>query len=138
MRTSFTAVDIVWTRLKTSPLSAAISGGIYKHGRPLNSGKEDCVVNSLPISGAQLQEGVLNVNIHVPNIVIVSEGNQDATQPNSPRLDELTRIAIDRLTDAWEESGDVNFTIEQQVLIQEDSINEHYSNIRLTFFSVNV
>lgn len=137
MRTTLDIVDILYHVLSGSGLASAISGGVYKH-RPVNSGKEDVVINSLPVSGSQLQEGVANVNIHVPNLALNIGGIQDRTQPNHDRLKTLTSLAVTTLNDVWRESGDVSFTVLTQSLFEEPEIFEHYVNIRLNYFSVNV
>lgn len=135
MTTTLDAVDIVWKRLNESPIKAAITGGIYKK-RPLNSSLEDVVINSLPISALQLQEGLVNVNIHVPNLVITNGTVQDPTQPNHARLKALATIAALSLNDVW--IDDVHFTIQQQTVFEEPEINEHYVNFRLLFYAVNI
>ncbi|RPE05554.1 hypothetical protein EGT74_24535 [Chitinophaga lutea] len=137
MRTTLDVVDIVWQWLNASPLKAAITGGIYKY-RPQNSTSEDVVINSLPITGEQVQEGVVNVNIHVPNPILNSNGTQDQSQANHPRLKELASIAVESLTDIWVESAEVNFTVQNQMVFPEPDNNEHYVNIRLSFISVNL
>jgi hypothetical protein len=59
----------------------------------MNSDKEDVVINSLPINNSQMQSGVFNVNIHVPNLVLNINGNIDTTQPNHERIKQLTALA---------------------------------------------
>ncbi|GAA0561552.1 hypothetical protein [Chitinophaga japonensis] len=138
MITTFHEEDIVYQRLNTSALKTAITGIIKKGKRPLNSTKEDVVINTLPISALQLQEGIVNVNIYVPNLVITVGGVQDFTQPDSARLKELTTTAIDLLTDQWPESGDINYTVQQQTLFEDEESKSHYVNIRLQFYAINV
>lgn len=138
MITTLTAVDIVLQQLVTSPIKTAITGGIYKK-RPLNSQLEDVIINSPTINAGQLQEGLVNVNVHVPNIVISVGGVQDPTQPNTLRLQQLVDMAVTVLADAWKDGGDVNFTVQQiSGLIEESENNSHYVNIRLLFYAVNL
>lgn len=136
MKTTLKLIDILWQRLNGSPLATALTGGIYKHQRPINSREEDVVINCLPINNEQLQQAIANVNIHVPNLVLSSNGAQDDTQPNHVRLDELTDLAIERLTDVWAE--DYNFDIEQQVLFSDSEAKDHYINIRIEFNNINL
>lgn len=138
MITTFHEEDIVYQRLNTSTLKTAITGIIKKGKRPLNSTKEDVVINSLPINSLQLQEGIINVNIYVPNLTITIGGVQDFTQPNSARLKELTDTAVDLLNDQWPEAGDVNYTVQQQSLLDDPDSSSHYVNIRLQFYAINV
>jgi hypothetical protein len=134
MITTLDIVDIGWDRLHGGILSQTITGGVYKHERPINSDKEDVVINSLPINNSQMQSGVFNVNIHVPNLVLNINGNIDTTQPNHERIKQLTALAIVELTDVW--LNDYNFDVQQQNVIQDT--NDTYSNIRLDFFNINI
>lgn len=134
--TTFDVVDIVYARLKNGVLAAAINGGVYKEQRPVNSQKEDVVVNSLPINNLDMQTGVVNVNIHVPNLNVVVNGTTDPEQPNWARLKPLAALGVIDLTDVWAE--DYNFNIQQQVFIKDDEYKDHYINIRLDFFSINI
>src|SRR5688572_11465347 len=96
MRTTFDIVDIIYPVLKTNAaLTAALTGSVYKtDGRPINSDKEDIVIGSLPINNEQLQQAVMNINIHVPNLDLLLNGVQDKTKPNLKRLKELTALVI--------------------------------------------
>lgn len=135
--TPFDAIDIIWQKLHAS--SIAVSGGIYKLSRPLNSAKEDIVVNSITLNADQLQEGVLNVNIHVPNLTLEIGGVTDNSQPNFSRLKALTDTVVGILIDQWADDGSYNFSVQQPGNpIAEPDINQHYSNIRIEFFSVNL
>lgn len=136
MMTTLEAVNIVWRILNDSALKNALSGSIYKLKRPLNSAKEDVVVNSLPINSEQLQYGVINVNLHVPNLVITANGAQDYTQPDFVRLKELSATAIPLLTDVWDDGW--HFDVQQHTVIEEAEVNEHFVNIRLEFYAVNI
>lgn len=138
MTTPYDAIDILWARMN-SDLKGSISGGVYKLSRPLNSDKEDIVINSITLNAAQLQEGVLNVNIHVPNLSINVNGVQDNTQPNFSRLKALTALAVSSLSDVWASLGEYNYTPQEPGNpLKEDGIDSYYSNIRVEFFSVNI
>lgn len=136
MKTTLEVIDIIWQLLNGSPLADAITGGVYKNLRPLNTAKEDVVINCLPVNNAQLQQGVANVNIHVPNLILNVNGVQDKTQPNHARLQLLTGLAIQELLNVWE--GDYNLDIEQQTIFADEEANSHYSNIRIQFNNINL
>lgn len=136
MITTLDLVDIIWQRLNGSPLKTAISGGLYKHRRPAGSQTEDVVINSLPINNVQLQTGIANVNIHVPNLTIEASGVQDSKQPNSIRLQELAAIAIEALSDVW--AGDYNYDVQQQTLLEDEEAGDYYINIRIEFYNINI
>jgi hypothetical protein len=129
-------INLIYTRLKTGALAAEITGSIYKGKRPLESLVEDVVINSLPINALQVQAAVANVNIHVPNITVTVVGIADKSQPNFQRLQELTELALIELSDVW--ADDYNFDVQQQVVIEDEDFKDHFSNIRLEFFSINI
>lgn len=136
MKTTLNLVDILWQRINASPLKTAVTGGVYKHRRPTASQKEDVVINCLPINNEQLQQGIANVNIHVPNKAIAVNGIQDNTQPDHERLSELTELAITSLTDVWQD--DYQFDIEQQQFFADEEAGDHYINLRIEFFNINI
>lgn len=137
MRSTLDIIDIIWQVLNSSSLKTAITGGLYKGNRPLNSKLIDVTINSLPIMGTQLQLGYANVNIHVPNLV-TGGSQQDNTLPDHLTLKTLTNLAIQILNDVVTESGDVSISIEFQHTFSEPEISQHYSNIRLQVYAVNV
>lgn len=137
MKSTLTAVNILYQILKLNTgITTAISGKVYKDNRPINSGKEDIVVNSLPINFEQVQQAVLNVNIHVPNLELNINGVQDNTQPNLARLETITDLVITAVKDHV--GSDYWFFIQQQNVFPSDPLGEYYSNIRINFFSENI
>ena len=138
MKTGLDVVDILRAYLATSALMSDANkpnGGLYKYQRPLNSAKEDVVVNSLAQGRGQISEGVLNVNIYVPNLThpVVAKG--DNTQPNVPRLKYLTNLASIALDEVYGE--DYNFRVQQDNLFP-DANNQHYVNLRIEITSINI
>lgn len=134
MRTTLDVVDDIYSALKSGSFKSAITGDIYKHKRLLDSRKEDVVINSLPISNQQLQTGIANVNIHVADIPVTTGSGTD-NHPNHVRLKELAGLAIAEL-EVW--SGDYHFDVQQQTIIQEETGNEHFVNIRVNYYSINL
>jgi hypothetical protein len=135
MMTSLDMVDVLFQVLWNSSLRNNISGSIYKYKRPASSTKEDVVINSLPVNNLQLQTAVLNVNIHVPNVVATLNGSQDNSIPNTKRLKAIVDEAIPMLKDRW--AQDYNFDIQQQNLFEDDNGTSHYINIRIDFYNIN-
>ncbi|MBC9913186.1 hypothetical protein [Chitinophaga varians] len=136
MITTLKAIDAIWKLLNDSALRTEVSGGVYKLKRPINSQREDVVVNSLPFDSLQLQKGIINVNIHVPNLVITANGIQDTTQPDFVRLSELASIAAPLLTDSWNDEW--HFDVQQHTVIEEAELREHFVNFRLEFYAINL
>jgi hypothetical protein len=133
MKTTFDLVNTIYTALFNSAMRTAISGSIYKQQRPLDSTKEDVVINALPITGDQLQSSIININIHVPNLLIESNGKQDNTQPNLVKLKSLTDLVIAAVNNTY--GVNFNYSVQQQTLIQD--IDDYYSNIRVQFNLIN-
>ena len=135
MTTTLDIVDTLFARLDASALKTAINGNICKHRRDPNSTSEDVVINSLPVNNEQLSRAVANVNVHVPDIEVTVNGQQDK-QPNHPRLKQLAGIAVTALNDVWETNK--NYTVQQQTLIRDADAGDHYINIRIEFNIVNL
>jgi hypothetical protein len=132
MRTNIDALNIVWSVLNGSPLKSAIDGKIYKSSRPLNSDKEDVVINALPISPGIPQRCIVNVNIYTRNLSLNIGGQPDNTMPDIVRMNTLAGLAIAALDEV---SGDqYYFFVEQQATIKEPELFQHYINIRTEFF----
>lgn len=97
LKTSLIAQADIKALLDATLLPEMITGEIRHNMRVLNSTKEDVIINTLIWDGDQLQSGIFNVNIHVPNLKgQLAEGGsaQDRTQPNIPRFLELAAIAV--------------------------------------------
>lgn len=137
-KTSLEVVNILYQRVKNGILFSDAkkpNGGLYKFQRPANSVKEDVIINSLPIDRSAVQQGVLNVNTFVPNLVIGS----DNSQPNTARLTELAVLFNQALGEGNEVSdivGDYIFNIQQDNIFS-DTNNQHYINFRIEFYSPN-
>lgn len=136
MTTTFTVIDAVYSRLVAFGIQQQVSGDIYKLRRPKGSVKEDVVVNGLPINAAQVQTGLVNVNIHVPNLVLQFETGTDDSHANFARLDELTSWAEVVLSE-WYEDG-VAYEVENQGLLQDEATGGWYSNIRIRVYAKNI
>jgi len=137
IKTTLSAVDDVYDALKASPLASEITGKIFKDRRVANGATEDVVINSPTVNAAQLQQGLVNVNIHVPNIIVKQNGVSDDTQPNHARLRELALMAAGILKDNV--SGDASFNLQQIVgPLLDEVAKDHYVNIRLDYFNINL
>ena len=136
MRTTLDLVDILWAYLNASALKNELTGGIYKHIGPVNSQKEDVVINSLPIVNLDLQTAVANVNIFVPNPVQNINGVQDTSQPDSARLQALGAMAMVILDSHY--GADYSFSVQQSVLLSDDTSGSWFLNIRVNFYSINL
>lgn len=134
MKSNLNAIDTVFSILNSSPLKNLISGRVAKNVRPTNSVSEDIVINALPVNNSQLQRGIINVNIHVPNMIINTGGITDRATPDHNRLSQLTEMAIPVLKDVWGSDWDID--IEQINLIREETSS--FNNIRIIYQAINV
>ncbi|PKP11954.1 MAG: hypothetical protein CVU09_00200 [Bacteroidetes bacterium HGW-Bacteroidetes-4] len=102
--------------------NGGLLANVYKHSRPtVDAGSEYVVVNSLDIPNKLLQELIVNVNLHVNDI--------NSTVPNTARLEELESNAYNVLDKVH--SGEIDLYIQTSKTFRENSLNEHYVNIRL-------
>lgn len=100
MKQSIEAQEDVREILVKSGIAEHISGSIRLNLRKLDSSKEDIVINTLYWDGSQVQSGILNVNIHVPNLVGQTGENPtavDSTQPNIERFRDIADLVIQAL-----------------------------------------
>lgn len=138
--TAAQAVNYLVEALKASPLvlgEEKVSGGVYPFQRPLNSTKEDVVVNSLPMGRGAVQEGVLNVNVFVPNKTYHGATLTDTTRPNMDRLTALSVKGGEVLNDYWSEDGQISYELLQDTIMQDEN-SQHYINFRVIFRTLNI
>lgn len=130
MKTSFELDRIIRDLLVRSQV--AISGGIYyQNDRPDGSMKEDIVVNTIATTQDSLpQLATSNINIYVTDVRL-KIGGVEQLKPNRVRLEELTRSVLEVLRKARVEG--LLFSAEGQAILQESSVDQHYSNIRITW-----
>lgn len=118
--------------LLTAPdcaLKAAITGDVYEEKRFVVQGinnLEDVVINSLPITGDQIQLSVANVNIYVADLNI--NGTWFA---NTKRLNDLLKLALIVLYEGYGEGWQFNFS--RQDTFDEPESQSNYVNIRIDF-----
>ncbi|AFR35966.1 hypothetical protein [Riemerella anatipestifer] len=103
-----------------------INGQIYKYNRPVNSNKEDIVINSLTMTNQMLQNGVFNINCYVPKKSVTVGGITQLHKDNK-RLKEIADKVYAILNDVWE--NDYNLDVETHQDFEEQ--NENYYNFRV-------
>lgn len=124
------AVKDVLVLLQTHSADLAISGVIQEYTRPVDSDKEDIVVNAIDIDAALLQWCTVNIDIHVPDLSRTTNGKIDY-KPNSARLNALTKIVkqiVDgiQISDHW--FAYISFIAGP---LQQTEIHHSYMNVRL-------
>jgi hypothetical protein len=138
--TSLSALNMLYQHISHSVLmtdSKKPNGKLCKLERPLNSVLEDIVINGLGLNREDVQEGLLNVNVFVPNLILPSSPN-DKSQPDTARLTyllNLANIALGEGDEIWEATGQYCFNLQQENIFQDEN-NQHYINLRVEFYSI--
>ncbi|MCX6222483.1 MAG: hypothetical protein NTZ69_16040 [Bacteroidia bacterium] len=129
-KTGLQIQDDIFSVIDTSSLKQTIAGKIYKGGmRPINAKTEDAVVTFLTGLNGQIQTGVVNVNIYVPDIAIGSDGQLVCNIPRCRTLE----IAILQIAEALKAS---EYKIYPDNVVQTfpaPEISQHFINARLKF-----
>lgn len=129
VRTEGDIVTALWRYVMSSILPANISGRVYKStDRPVNSTKEDIVIKPLANLPKQKQEGFINVNIYVPDIMDEGQYNKDGD-----RCDLLERVAVEVLEVFDVE--DIRFTLDTQHTLEVEQA--HLINNKILFNLIN-
>jgi len=135
MKTALDIVDLLWEKLDSSDLKLEITGSFCKHRRDPDSDKEDVVISCQPVSNEQLQKAMAEVNIYVPDLVVLMNEVEDR-QPNHTRLQYLATIAAEILRDSW--TDELNYDLKEQGLVKGKESPDHYINMKLEFFIINI
>lgn len=135
MKTGIQMVVDVAKLLQVPQVTGLISGKVWQHQRPANSNREDIVVNSLALTNQQLQKGVVNVNIHVPNASVVVDSVTDNTLPDLAKMHAIEQAVIPLLEARWEDSFHTDIDEPGQPF--QDGTN-WYLNIRVNYHAVQM
>lgn len=118
----FDATEMLFKALNIPEVTNAISGELCNSGRPLNSQKEDIVVNTITITTiTKPQLATSNINIHVKDI--------EVGKPNTKRLKDISR-AVRKVFEEHQFIGKSVY-ISDLGIIQEQNGKEHYVNLRI-------
>lgn len=126
MKTDIEIKDDIYNLLKNSALTSAVSGGLYKRLRPINSELEDIVISVLANQNGQMQEAFVNINIYVADNLVGEQYEEDTI-----RCRQLCRIASEIL-DLGRGDG-FRFTLDSQRVLKVDGRNEHFINNKLFY-----
>lgn len=122
----------VYQLLRDSTLYSMISGEVYRNGmRPRDSRAEDAVVTFTAGFPTEIQEGVVTVNIFVPDIdpyengVLVEDGQRCET------LEKAAADWVDSLTAAV---SNYKFKLQQTIYTEEEpEIHQHFVVVKLQY-----
>ncbi len=130
MKTAKEVQDDIYKLVKGSYLASSISGAVYKDGfRPRDSKAEDAVVVFITGTADQVQKGVVNVNVFVPDI---AQNGNGVYLENGKRTAELETIARDFVQGL--RGLEYKFRLDRMISTFEDEdTHQHYINIPLKF-----
>lgn len=118
----FDATEMLYKALNIKEVTNAISGELCNGGRPLNSQKEDIVVNTITITTmTKPQLATSNINIHAKDT--------EVGKPNTKRLKDISRI-IRKVFESNQFIGKSVY-ISDLGILQESESKEHYVNLRI-------
>lgn len=128
-KTGGSVEEDVYMLIKNSQFRTSISGSLYREGmRPINSVSEDAVVSFLAGLDGEIQTGVLNLNIYVPDIV----SNKQKVK-NISRCSEL-EILANNFIQSLSLSGDYQFELDKMIqTFKSQEIEQHFVNCRIKF-----
>lgn len=112
-------------------VAAGMTGTIYPFNRPLSSDKEDIVISVLAMNAEQEQNGMLNVNVHVPNLVITG----DNTQPNRTRFNAIVNRILAELD--YYDGSNFTLTLDNAGLLTPDK-DKWFMNIRVRYSTIRL
>lgn len=112
------------------------NGVFEKYERPLNSSSEDIIIGGLANVRGDIDEGVLNMNIYVPNLVL--QDLNDKGHPDSARILVLSKLGKTAFLDGeeiWDDTGTYCFKYQQDNVFKDEN-NQYYINFRIEFYSI--
>ncbi len=110
-------------------LETVIKGKVYIEERAFNSKEEDAVISIIASTAEQIQSGMLNINIYVPDI-----DNIDYKKvKNKTRCDELELFMLE-LIESLSTKNEYKFKLKNNVqTFKEAEIEQHFVNTKLKF-----
>ena len=98
----------------------------------MNSDKEDVEINTITlIQEPYPQEGVSNINIYVPDIVVNLDGEQQQ-KANKTRLKLILEKVKSLVSNT--KAKHVMIQIESENIIQDKDIKQYFVNLRIKYF----
>lgn len=108
-----------------------ISGIVCTQGeRPDDSETEDIVINTITVTHDKPQTGTSNVNIYASDLKVKIRGKEQR-KADRERLREIGDALVSYLD--MQNIADLEFWIESDIVLQEQQVNQHYRNIRISW-----
>ena len=125
-------VTVLIGLLRGSDLARAIGGGIYRQGtRPRDSKAADLVVIFTTGDAKQFQEGVVTLNIYVPDLPIAENG---VNVVDSARCETLEALSLEFVQGLKAYCSDYLFKLSDTIHTQRDEeIGQSFVVVRIRF-----
>lgn len=122
----------IYQMLRTSTLSSMISGAVYKAGyRPRDSRLEDAVVIFTAGLTAEVETGVVTINIYVSDIDAFDNG---VLVEDGARTAELENAASEWVETLTAEKSNYKFSLNKTIYTEADTdIKQHFVVIMLEY-----
>lgn len=122
----------VYNMLGASTLSSMISGAVYREGyRPHDSQLEDAIVIFTTGTSAQIERGVVTINIYVPDIDPFDNGT---LVEDGARTNELEQAAAEWVESLTADKSNYKFRLQQTIYTEEDrEIKQHFVVVILQY-----
>lgn len=123
--------DIIELLKKHGRLATTVNGEIYRNGyRPRDSRTEDIIVTFTAGTSGEIEEGIVTINIYVPDIDPFDDG---VFVENGARCDEIEDIAAQ-----WVESlkgvSPYHINLRQSIYTEsEEEIRQHFIVVKLAY-----
>ena len=132
MKQTYDIESIVYQALRSNQtLVNELNGGVYLGQRPVNSEKEDVVINTIALTQEfKPQLGTSNINIHVADKVVTIGGAQQKME-DRVRLKQLSELVLTTIR-AGIVKG-MKMVVENQSTLKEPEISQHFVNIRINW-----
>ncbi len=128
MKSSFRVLDALYGLVNVSAVKNVITGKVFSISVPDGDQKENVSIRTLTNSNTYLQEGYVNLNIHVKEI---SSG-----RPNLKRFRELIDIIIPLVKDVRVDTFSFEIEDDKGVFKDQNQDSMYFYNLKIKFQTI--
>lgn len=128
MKTGLQVAQDVRSLINLPVVTSAISGKIYPIKRSINSRLVDIVIGIQGLDNEQLQQGTVNVNVFVPNLI------SDSSMPDLATLDKLSALLSPLLDGQYRQ--EFHTKVGSPPIVYQDTDGSHFLNIKVDYYSI--
>ncbi len=126
MKTDAEILEDVYGIIMGSEIRESINGDVRTIPRATGSSSEDCIISILDSDNAQIQDGIVNVNIYVHNIRNGGDSVEDRARTKA-----LSKICETELNSRFGEG--FRIYLEKQRVLPVNGKDEHVINNRIRY-----